>query len=77
VVKKIRFEISISQELRGIKSDATCNHSIHVHLCQMTSNSKLSRDKKFLGVVGESPWGRKIRAQPLKDHTPRNIDSHM
>jgi len=26
----------------------------------MTSNLEISRDKKFLGVGGESAWGRKI-----------------
>ena len=45
----------ISQEPRVIKSDATYHHSIDIHLCQMTSNFKISRDKNFLGIVGESP----------------------
>jgi len=52
--KKDLRKFQISQEPRVIESDTTYHHPIHIHLCQMTSNLKMLKYQKFLGVVGES-----------------------
>jgi len=50
VDKKIRREDlknKISQELRGIKSNATHHYSIGIHLCQMRTYLEISKTKIF------------------------------
>ena len=54
-VKKDDLKNWISQEPRGVESGATYHHSIHIHLCQMTSNFKISRDKKFWRLLENLP----------------------